>query len=67
MGSKIFVVNEFPVNLKHIVEEPYQYEAWRHQDNLELARESGSRSTVSQVFSSLVAGLLVISITILIY
>lgn len=67
MGSKIFIVNEFPANLKHIVEEPYQYEAWRHQDNLELAREAGSRSTVNQVFNSLIAGLFLISITMFIF
>lgn len=40
MGSKIFVVDEFPVDLKHIVEEPYQYDARQHQTNLELTREN---------------------------
>ncbi|KAI1732051.1 electron transfer DM13 domain-containing protein [Ditylenchus destructor] len=42
MGSKIFVVDEFPADLKHIVEEPYQYDARQHQTNLELTRENGS-------------------------
>lgn len=41
MGSKIFVVDEFPADLKHIVEEPYQYDARQHQANLELTRENG--------------------------
>ncbi|KAI1725558.1 electron transfer DM13 domain-containing protein [Ditylenchus destructor] len=45
MGSKIFVVDEFPVDLKHIVEEPYQYDARQHQTNLELTPLLDLRTT----------------------
>uniref|UniRef100_A0A915CS51 DM13 domain-containing protein n=1 Tax=Ditylenchus dipsaci TaxID=166011 RepID=A0A915CS51_9BILA len=50
MGSAIFVVDEFPGDLKHIVEEPFQYDARQHQTNLELTRENGGSSR--QIFNS---------------
>lgn len=45
MGSSIFIVDEFPADLKHIVEEPaLQFDAWQNKANLELTRENSTNS-----------------------
>jgi len=46
MGSRIFIVDEFPLDLKHIVEEPYRYDARQHQTRQQLARENSSPSSL---------------------
>uniref|UniRef100_A0A914HJX7 DM13 domain-containing protein n=1 Tax=Globodera rostochiensis TaxID=31243 RepID=A0A914HJX7_GLORO len=55
MGGRIHIVEEFPANLKHIIAEPYRYDARRHQESLELSRDNSAKRTLMALHFVLLA------------